>query len=300
MENKKIKEALLQLLDQFVKVCEANNLQYYLAYGSVLGAIRHKGMIPWDDDIDVYLPREDYEQLQKLPMSVWGDYELMSWRRTPKYQYHFLKLENPKTTIIEQVDPLYLGGLYIDIFPLDKTPIDTLKLQAQLDAIDQLECIYDILSIKHGCDIHGLKNYVTYRLRHRKYLQQPIQEKWEKIACAYRDSDSEFCLNYHQVADWKHKPMPIEWFGKGKLVDFEGRKYLVPENYDAYLTHIYGDYMTPPPEDKRGGHEYMYVNLTERIAGNQLDKVVRELNIQTSFRFSLKDELNYWKQKLKI
>lgn len=295
-----LKNILLQLLDKFVKVCEENHLQYYLAYGSVLGAIRHGGMIPWDDDIDVYMPREDYEKLQCLSPSEWSEYELTSWRFTRNNQYHFLKLEDPQTTIIEQFNSLYVGGVYIDIFPLDKAPNDESILVSQLQEISKLETMYDILSIKQACNVHGLKNYVTYIIRHRKYAKYGIQNKWEEVACKYRKSDSDLYFNYHQAADWNNTPMPIDWFGKGKDVEFEGRKYIVPSNYDAYLTQIYGDYMTPPPEDKRGGHEYLYVNLNERIKGKHLKQVVREINKKVSFKFSLQDEFNYWKQKLKI
>ena len=85
MENNPLKIALVAVLDKFIQVCEANNLRYYMAYGSALGAIRHKGIIPWDDDIDVQMPREDYEKIQLLPKSVWGDMELTSWKI--KYRY---------------------------------------------------------------------------------------------------------------------------------------------------------------------------------------------------------------------
>lgn len=300
MEHDKLKEALIHILDKFVQVCEKQHLRYYLAYGSALGAVRHKGMIPWDDDIDVYMPRKDYETIQQLPQSVWGGMILTSWRLTSKNQYHFLKLENPNTTLIEQLSPLYIGGVYIDIFPLDIAPINDELIKKQLDKIHNLESMYDILSIKQGRDVHGVKNYITYRLRHYIYAKKRIQDQWEEIACAYRDSDSKLCMNYHQVGDWRNKPMPISWFGAGNPMEFEGRKFLVPSNYDAYLTQIYGDYMTPPPEDQRGGHEYLYVNLNERIKGKHLKQVVREIKKKVSFKFSIRDEINYWQQKLKI
>lgn len=299
MENK-FNDILLQLLDQFVLVCNQHHLQYYLAYGSVLGAIRHNGMIPWDDDIDVYMPRKDYETIQQLPQSVWGGMELTSWKLKPINQYHFLKLENPRTTLIEQLCPLYIGGVYVDIFPLDIAPSNDELIKKQLDKINTLESMYDILSIKQGGDLHGIKNYITYRWRHYKYSQKHIQDQWEEVACAYRDSDSKLYLNYHQVDDWHNKPMPISWFGAGELVKFEGRKFLVPSNYDAYLKQIYGDYMTPPPEDQRGGHEFLYVNLNERINGKHLKQVMREIKKKVSFKFSIRDEINYWQQKLKI
>lgn len=298
--DKKLKGILLDILDQFIQVCETHHLRYYLAYGTALGAVRHKGLIPWDDDIDVHMPREDYERLQTLPASVWGDMELTSWRLKKGNQYHFLKLENTNSTVIEQLDPLYVEGVYIDIFPLDKAPLSEDKLSPLMLRVRQLQEKYYIISIKHGCHYHGLVNYFKYRIRHCKYQNQPFQDDWDKLSLAYNASDERYYLDYHQPEDWHYKPMPIEWFGEGSAVDFEGRKFIVPENYEAYLTHIYGDYMTPPPEDKREGHKYLYVNLDERVSDKELKAIVRELRKKVAFRFSWKDEINYWKTKLKI
>lgn len=294
--EKQLKNRLLFLLDKFSQVCNENNLRFYLAYGTALGAIRHKGMIPWDDDIDVHMPREDYERLQTLPASVWGEMKLTSWRLTQRNKYHFLKLEDPNTTVIEQLNPLYVGGIYIDIFPLDgaSDSVDKKLLQK----IRGLQEKYYIISVKHGCHYHSLINYIKYCIKHYIYLHQRFQDDWDKMSCVNNASDYRFYFDYHQPEDWHYQPMPIEWFGEGKAVDFDGRKYFVPENYDAYLTHIYGDYMTPPPEDKREGHEYLYVNLNERISGKQLKTIVRELRRKVAFRFSWKDEINYWKTKL--
>ena len=95
------KEILLKLLDRFVDVCEKNGLRYYLAAGSVLGAVRHHGIIPWDDEIDVFMPREDYELLQHLPDDIFGQgFRLASWKKTKNYTYDFLKLESLDTTIL--------------------------------------------------------------------------------------------------------------------------------------------------------------------------------------------------------
>ena len=295
-----LKQRLLRLLEAFVQVCTDNQLRYYLAYGSVLGAVRHKGMIPWDDDIDVHMPREDYEKLQKLPQSVWEGAILKSWRVDKSYQCHFMKLEDTHSTVIEHLNPLYVGGVYIDIFPLDIVPSDITLLKEQLASIQRLESKYDIAVLKNGCDIHGLKNYLTFCYRHKKYLRQSIQEEWEYIANRYNASQGKAYLDYHQMSDWHKEPMPIEWFGEGKAIDYEGRKYIVPENYDAYLTHIYGDYMTPPPEDKREGHEYLYVNLDERVSDIELKTIVRDLRKKVAFRFSWKDEITYWETKFKI
>ena len=208
--EQQLKNSLLLLLDKFVQVCSKHHLRYFLAYGTTLGAIRHKGMIPWDDDIDVHMPREDYEKLQALPKSVWEGMELTSWRLKQCNQYHFMKLEDPNTTIIEQLDPLYVGGIYIDIFPLDKAPVRVDELRALLQKIRYLQEKYYIISVKHGCHYHGLLNFLKFRIKHYVYLHQRFQNEWDKLSCTYNTPDIHFCLDYHQPDDWHNQPMPLD------------------------------------------------------------------------------------------
>ena len=296
MENEKLKLNLLCILDKFIQVCEDNHLRYYLAYGSVLGTIRHGGIIPWDDDIDVHMPREDYEKIQQLPKSVWGEMELTSWKLKRGNQYHFLKLENPQTTVIEQLYPLYLGGVYLDIFPLDETPKDVKEYEEQLKDIRNIQEKYYTISVRTGRGYKGLVNYLKFLWRHRCYLHEHIQEEWERVATRAQVKSGNV-IDYHQPNVMKYKPMPIEWFGEGITGVFEGRKVVIPHNYEAYLTHIYGDYMTPPPVDQRGGHEFVYVNFDERISGKQRKQIIADIRSKTKFVWFFRDELNYWKAK---
>lgn len=295
-DKEKMKNLLQRMLDQFVEVCEQNNLHYYLAAGTVLGAIRHKGMIPWDDDIDVYLMRSDYEKIQQLPQSVWGEgMRLATWRNTPDYRYHFLKIELTDTTLIEQFDPMYVGGVYLDIFPLDDVPMDADKAREQNAEIRKCFDKYYLLNATTPNKCVSLFHYLKYQWKHFYFTRQYIQDYWEKIASRY-EGTSEWVADYH--SEGYDKPMMKEWFGEGVMAEFEGKQYRIPKDYDAYLTYMYGDYMTPPPITDREGHPWFYVNMEKRIDGEERKNVVREIKKKIAFQWNFKPEWKYITNKI--
>ena len=297
-EKEKLKCLLQQMLDKFVEVCEKNGLHYYLAAGTVLGAIRHKGMIPWDDDIDVYLMREDYEKIQQLPQSVWGDgMRLASWRNTPKYRYHFLKIELTNTTLIEQFNPMYIGGVYLDIFPLDQVPVDPTEKKVLEAELRQYFDKYYLLNVTTPNSKNSLYQLLRLKCRHFYYSCQRIQERWEKAVTRYK-GQSDWVADYH--SEGYEKPMMKEWFGEGVMAEFEGKKYRIPKDYDAYLTYMYGDYMTPPPITNREGHAWFYINMDKRISGDELSKVIKDIRKSISYQYSLKNEWKYIIAKIGI
>ena len=291
-----LKKELLFLLDLFVEVCNNNNIKYYLAWGTALGAIRHKGMIPWDDDIDVYLLRDDYEKLQKLDSNVFGEYaRLISWKRIKECTYPFLKLESLRTTLIELYNPIYVGGVYIDIFPLD---FFTEKMFGyQRSNIQPMFDMYYILNIKKYSDCKNIVSYLKHMYRVRKVKKTNFLDKWDELSALNKSSF--YVFDFHGPTEWHYKPLPFSVFGDGTPMSFEGKEYVLPSQYDTYLSHIYGDYMIPPPVEDRVGHEsWLYLNLSKRIEGNELVYVVNDINRKTSFNFSLLNEIEYMKYKI--
>jgi len=289
-EKEQLKSLLLQLLDKFVEVCEANGLKYYLAYGSVLGAVRHQGLIPWDDDIDVYLMRDDYEKLQRLPQSVWGEnMQLASWRTNKNYRYHFLKVEMTNTTVIELFDPIYVGGVYLDIFPLDIISDDAEERANQLKKLCSFESKYYHISAIPSNKIKDLYHYIKFRVLRYYYLHQNILEDWERVAVSTNKGTL-------YVADLHGNPrvvMKQSWFGEGKMLTYEGKKYRVPADTDAYLTRWYGDYMTPPPIDKRYGHIFSFIDVTHRLEGRELKTAIKKVKKDVSFKYNIKNEIDF-------
>lgn len=283
------KEHLLKLLDYFVAVCAKYNLKYYLAGGSVIGAVRHKGFIPWDDDVDVYMPRADYEKIQMLPDSVWGgDMRLASWRKTPNYRYDFIKIELTNTTLIERFNPDYVGGVFLDIFPLDMVSDDAHIREKQLNCVRKIQNEYIMSYIQTDSDCESVFQLFKLKLVRLKNRRPTILDEWEEEVSAFNNC-KHLIVDFH--SPWMHRPMPIEFIGEGVEMEFEGKKYIVPSDYDSYLKHIYGDYTQLPPVEKRVGHSFEYVNYDKRIKESEISKIFALIHKKYSYNVSLKTEI---------
>ena len=249
-----IKKKEIEILDYVVSVCERHGLKYILAYGTLLGAVRHKGFIPWDDDIDILMPRNDYEKLK----NIWNEdkqYKLLDCIKDREYIYPFMKIVDKKTKLEEyDVEKQIDLGIYIDIFPYDGTPEDKAKRQKFLKKCECLEKLrlYSMLSIDKILHTDKKKNFVRKILWVclKKIGPARISRKMEKTISKYSRETAEWqgCLctrfSYREV-------MPKKVWGDIIELEFEGKKYKVPKEYDEMLKTNYGDYMTLPPEEER-------------------------------------------------
>lgn len=293
------KEILLKLLDLFVDVCEKNGLHYYLAGGSVLGAVRHQGLIPWDDDIDVFMPRKDYELLQGLPDGIFGNgFRLASWRKTKNYTYDFLKLEALNTTLLERFHPDYLGGVFLDIFPVDffpSTKTNTRRIEKYVTSFQDriVECL-----LKNDNECENVFELLLLKIKRRCFHPIKIIDRFEEFLISL-GGEGDMMADFHNYAH-SHGGWPASYFGKGIQMQFEGKSYNVPENWDAYLTHMYGDYMTPPPPGKRYGHRFEYVNYERRLSDAEVREEWKKIHAKYAYRFSFKTELRSFLKKFHL
>ena len=295
----KAKECLLQLLDKFVSVCEEYGLQYYLAGCSVLGAVLHKGFIPWDDDIDVHMPRKDYEKLQTLPQSVWGEsMYLATWRKTKNYTYDFLKLELANTTVIERLHPNYVGGVFLDVFPLDFISEDQEEVTSFERQYKKIVRKYIRCTIANDNECNSIWDLLNLKIQRAMYNHTKQMEKWQLLTTSFDENQKKYC--HSQDYFYYHGGMPIEWFGEGTYLEFEGRSVLVPSDYVSYLKHVFGDYMQLPPVEKRVGHSFLYVNYDRRISPLESNRIFEDFHKKFAYRFSLKHELKFIIRKLKL
>lgn len=265
-ELRKAQFLMLKILKEVHRICEENGIRYFLSDGTLIGAIRHNGFIPWDDDIDISMLRSDYETFCKIaPGKLGEEYILQTSDTDSGYGLYFAKVMLKNTRWIESDASgtnRSASGIYIDIFPFDKIPEDRKKwrqLQSQFRLLDS------IIKIKTGYynidSMHGIFHKSYYCLK--KLASAPIPLKWfvsrrEKLCMKYEMLSSAFLVARYQVfarrGESEKDVNIIEHFTSLVLHDFEDAQFYIPKKYDVVLKQYYGDYMTLPPVEKQKNH----------------------------------------------
>lgn len=240
----------------FEETCKKLELNYFLVCGSALGAARHGGFIPWDDDFDVGMYREDYNKFLELAPGILPEgVFLQNYKTDPQFPYVFAKLRNSNTTFIQTVlsDLDINHGIYIDIFPLDGYPTSPSEQQKlarkKKQYIRRTNCALHMpsnLSLKGRLSLAYFK-MLGYHKRTAKTLA-----KYESLISRYSVADAELVCSHgtwYGERDYIRK----EYYGKGTDAEYEGVTVRVPEKLDAYLSSLYGDWRTPPPPEKQKG-----------------------------------------------
>lgn len=250
-------ERILQILLAIDGVCRAHHLRYYIWAGTILGAVRHGGFIPWDDDIDIAMPRRDYELLiahaaEWLP----APYEFVCAETDASYPLPFGKIQDADTTLIERMHLRYLGGVYIDVFPLDGVPTGWAK-RWQFTRYEFYKRVLYLLHrdpYKHG---HGASSWLPLLCR-KLYTLQGVQQKIRRILTRYDFDTSPEVADYD---DGMRFTFPKEVLGTPAPYSFEHKEVLGVAQARAYLSKKYGDYKTLPPEEKRRQHNFHLLDL---------------------------------------
>lgn len=253
-----VHQRILRILTRVDQVCRAHGLDYYIWAGTMLGAVRHKGFIPWDDDIDIAMPRPAYEALvthcrEWLPAPL----ELVSARADAAYPLPFAKIQDASTTLIERLHLGYKGGLYIDVFPIDGVPDGRLRQRWHFARYEYYKRVLYLLvrdPYKRG---HGPSSWVPLLCR-RLYTLGEVQRKVQRLLTRYDYDSATLVADYD---DGLRGIMPKATLGTALPIAFEGHEVMGVEHYDAYLANKYGDYMTIPPADKQRRHNFHYVDL---------------------------------------
>lgn len=240
-----------EILDVFHEICTKHNLRYSLGYGTLIGAVRHGGFIPWDDDIDVMMPRDDYEKLLSLWDSVAPkEFLLQSYYSTPDYTNNFSKIVKNHTTFLQDEwarDKKFHKGFFIDIFPADRLAPGCVSRKLQFAA-----CAINLLYSKNFTSgsggLIGFMEHILLKFPRR------LREKWKFSTENYikrwtSHTDCNWFFPCTIRACKTHYP-PI-LFDNLKTISFENKHYCCFADPDAALRVQYGDYMQLPPEEDR-------------------------------------------------
>lgn len=247
----------LDMLAKTVDICNKLGIRYYLVCGTALGAVKYGGFIPWDDDVDIGIFREDYNRfLREAPKLLPKELFLQTNDTDPGYTNIFAKIRNNNTTYIEKsVKNIKMHhGVYIDVFPLDGYPKDV-KQQKKLEKKKRLyrkllSCNYTVPRSLTGRLSTKLLRIMGFHKRTGKIIS-----KYTKMVSACPVAGSDLICNH---GNWQGslEYAPKHQYGEGVAASFEGLTVRVPERYDEYLTQKYGNWRADLPEEEKVGHHY--------------------------------------------
>ncbi len=251
IETEEMKLIQLDILNQVANFCENNNIRYCLYGGSMLGAVRHKGYIPWDDDIDIAMPRPDYERF--LNEFVSDNLSIMHWTKENKCLCTYAKVYDNRTSLEENMNFGQEYGVNIDVFPIDGLPQDDKKIKKVVKTNKAL----------WGLAVCGMVRDISRRRLSKKIQITLMRVIYKVIPIRHYVTGLSIRKAQKYAFDNSNKVAVLVW-GNGikevifhdtatqyQKVDFEQYKFNIPQNYEDYLVSIYGDYMTPPSEAAR-------------------------------------------------
>ena len=251
-----IQKMELGIMEYIHEVCQKIGAKYFLAYGSLIGAVRHKGFIPWDDDMDICMLRDDYKKLQDYLIAHPDErYELMSYKNNINYVYPFMKIKDNQTYLVEEDVRIDSNmGIYVDIFPVDGYEDDQAFKDKMTKIIKkrQLSC-YTFKGITNTKSVvNSMIRYISvmifYFTNTNKYVSQI-----DELAKSRKVEDYEQ-VDYLIYKDMNKPVWKREWLENVETGNFEGKEFMIPNHYHEILTSDYGNYMQLPPVEQQVSH----------------------------------------------
>lgn len=271
LSQNEVKERQMEILDFIDRKCSENGLDYFLAYGTLLGAVRHGGYIPWDDDIDIFVPRKDYEKLREVINSE-DKYFFDDIVSDDKYRLEYGKVVDKHTKIEEYNAVVPSAGIFVDVFPLDFIGDSYEEARKNLDAVNGLQKKFHL----YNWSLDGILEFnPVKKIMKKAYLAvKKIQMKTydvRKTMFNHREKMMTYSNTYSKIIGRCDSPFKknymlfnSEWFQPSRM-NFENRTYSVPKDYDAVLTSMFGDYMVLPPEEERVSHNIIAYEMIDDV-----------------------------------
>ena len=253
LDIKEIQSMQLVLMKKIHVFLQENNIRYYLLAGSALGAVRHNGFIPWDDDIDIGMPRKDYEKFIKLSNAFEG-YEIENFHNSNHCDYLLTRIYIPNTYVDNKIiSKTNLNKkLYFDVFPLDNVPKnekERIKFEKKIYSKKLLIARIDVRDNGNSKIVMLAKRIVSFIL---KPFRNRILKNVDKLMRKYEDETTSLICSLSSQYSFKKQVMPKSFYGTPTIHAFEDSEFYIPEKVEDYLATLYGDnYMEVPPVDKR-------------------------------------------------
>ena len=252
---RKVQAEQLDIAKEIKRVCDENGIQYFLCFGTLLGAVRHGGFIPWDDDMDMGMVRSEYDRfLQIAPEKMHPDYFVQTWYSDPEFPLPYAKVRKRGTVYLENKSSrLQENGFFVDIFPFDYCPAEDDQF-ASVSA--RLRGLFRTKLMKAGFTpwmeegrINWMKRlgYVYYQIKALIADSESLAADYDRLATSALEGETVFC----QEGITKMGRIPRAWCEELTELPFEGHLFKCPKHYDEMLRIRYGDYMELPPEDRR-------------------------------------------------
>ena len=275
-DTKKVQQKLLDMMEDVGAYCSSHHLTYVMTGGCALGAVRHQGFIPWDDDIDICMPREDYDRFAAAFAGAFEEkYEVQEIRSCQNYDLNFMKIRLKGTVFCELLDPEpEKAGIFIDIFPIEHVYMSSWKRSLQHLYSDGLQFICSCVRVhsKKAKLLEFAEDKSVIRMIRLKsaigalFSFQSLRS-WllltERFVSRCKEKDSSLISIPVGRGHFKGELYPTDWFYPPKRMDFAGHSFAFPAKTHNYLKQMYGDYMTIPPEEKREHHSVLAFDLGE-------------------------------------
>ena len=260
---KEIHHGTLKIMDRIDEICNQLEINYFLMFGSLIGAIRHNGFIPWDDDLDIMMIRDDYEKLLKYfrdnkmnlyPLKLFSS-------EMENYPYMISRISDIDYKLIVENEESFGIGLFVDVYPIDGVGNSMREVKCIAKKVKYLASLC-YLSTRQKCIKDNTKSIIRLilkypsflfsKVRGKKYFKNRINEYIGKHK--YEECQYVGCTSW--LVDMEKEVFPKEWVESTTYASFEAHKFKIPEHYHEILTQIYGDYMKLPPENERIAHHY--------------------------------------------